>query len=55
MFPKALFPRQQAIENFNICTRLVKHSEEFSDPGILIHHKAVLECLNKEQHETINI
>lgn len=54
MFPKALFP-QQAIENFNMCTMLVEHSEGFSDPGILIHHKAALECLNKEQHETINI
>lgn len=54
MFPKALFPRQ-AIENFNMCTVLVEHSEEFSDLGILIHHKAVLECLHKEQHETINI
>lgn len=54
MFPKALFP-QQAIEIFNMRLMLVEHSEEFSDLGILIHHKAVLECLNKEQHETINI
>lgn len=53
MFPKAPFP-WQVIENFNMCTILVKHLE-FSDLGILIHHKAVLECLNKEQHETISI
>lgn len=52
--PQGSFPRQ-AIENFNMCTMLVEHSEEFSELGILIHHKAVLECLNKEQHETINI